>query len=120
MHYLKNRKPGNCSFSFARCMLLCQRTHRTHSNYDLITDEHLSFAKPSTVCSKPDNLRKQRSIAKERRMHGMLLGLYRRPDLTVFVFVHVFLTCKQCAERRSEGTQLVEYIKVPVFDGADS
>jgi len=33
---LRNRKPRNCIFSLKLCMLLCQRTHKTHLNYHLV------------------------------------------------------------------------------------
>jgi len=38
---LHNRKPINCVFSLKhyRDMLLCQRTHKTHSNYHLVAVE---------------------------------------------------------------------------------
>jgi len=36
---LQNRKPRNCIFSLLRCMLLCQQTHKTHSDYHLVTVE---------------------------------------------------------------------------------
>jgi len=36
---LQNRKPRNCIFSLKHCMLLCQQTHKTHSNYHLVTVE---------------------------------------------------------------------------------
>ena len=36
---LWNRKPRNCIFSLKHCMLLCQRTHKTHWNYHLVTVE---------------------------------------------------------------------------------
>jgi len=36
---LRNRKPRNCVFSLKRCILLCQRTHKTHLNCHLVAVE---------------------------------------------------------------------------------
>jgi len=36
---LRNRKPRNCVFSLKHCMLLCQRTQKTHLNYHLVAAE---------------------------------------------------------------------------------
>jgi len=45
LHYLKNTKPRNCVFSLKQCMLVCQLTHKTHSNYHLVAVELLSIPK---------------------------------------------------------------------------
>jgi len=36
---LRNRKPRNCLFSLKHCVLLYQRTYKTHSNYHLVAVE---------------------------------------------------------------------------------
>ena len=42
---LQNRKPRKCIFSLQRCMLLCQQTHKTHSDYYLVAVEPTSIPK---------------------------------------------------------------------------
>jgi len=39
LHYLAKQETQNCVFSLKHCMLLCQRTHKTHSNYHLVAAE---------------------------------------------------------------------------------
>jgi len=39
LHYTVKQKSRNCIFSLKHCMLLCQRTHKIHSNYHLVAVE---------------------------------------------------------------------------------
>jgi len=65
---LRNRKPRNCIFPLQHCMLLCQQSHKTHSNYLLVAVE------PTIIPKVIDCMRQTIKTYLERE-HSILLSV---------------------------------------------